>query len=528
MGAISGVAAAAVALAFGQFIEGVSDTMPGLVLGVGELIIDYTPGWAAEESIENLGTAGKGNLLLGITIVAFLLAGLLGEQALKRGDRVGVAGFLAFGLLGGWAAARNPQSSFIAGWFWALVAAGLGIATLRILLKQARASATATADVSSRSAEIAASPLEPPHSRRAFMRWTTGAGAVALTGVGVGRAVEGTGAGDLARRDIVLPDATAETATTTFADSATGTVSAEPFDIPGLSSWITPSTDDQFYRIDSALSFPQIDPATWRLSFTGMVDNPYELTYDEILGMDLVERTITLACVSNPIGGDYVGNAVWTGVPLADLLDRAGVQDGATQIVGRSVDDFTAGFPTETAYDGRNAMLVVGQNGEPLQVHHGFPARLVVAGLYGYVSATKWIEEINLTTWEAFNGYWIDLGWSKDGPMKTASRIDVPQHRSRITAGTTPIAGVAWSPVRGIQAVEISIDEGPWQACDLAAPGSDESWVQWKADWNASPGVHRIDVRAIDKHGEIQPVGPKDIAPDGAEGYHAILVEVVA
>ena len=305
-------------------------------------------------------------------------------------------------------------------------------------------------------------------------------------------------------------------------------VGTEPFDVPGLSSWITPSTDDQFYRIDSALSFPQIDPATWRLSFTGMVDDPYELTYDEILDMDLVERTITLACVSNPIGGDYVGNAVWTGVPLADLLDRAGVQDGATQIVGRSVDDFTAGFPTETAYDGRNAMLVVGQNGEPLQVRHGFPARLVVAGLYGYVSATKWIEEINLTTWEAFNGYWIDLGWSKDGPMKTASRIDVPQHRSRITAGTTPIAGVAWSPVRGIQAVEISIDEGPWQICDLAVPGTDESWVQWKADWNASPGVHRIDVRAIDKYGEIQPVGPKDVAPDGAEGYHAILVEVVA
>ena len=172
-------------------------------------------------------------------------------------------------------------------------------------------------------------------------------------------------------------------------------------------------------------------------------------------------------------------------------------------------------------------MLVVGQNGEPLQVRHGFPARLVVAGLYGYVSATKWIEEINLTTWEAFNGYWIDLGWSKEGPMKTASRIDVPQHRSRITAGATPIAGVAWSPVRGIRAVEISIDEGPWQVCDLAAPGTDESWVQWKADWNASPGVHRIDVRAIDKHGEVQPVGPKDIAPDGAEGYHAILVEVV-
>ncbi|MEM8706114.1 MAG: molybdopterin-dependent oxidoreductase [Actinomycetota bacterium] len=528
MGVLAGLAAAGVALAFGQLIEGVSDTIPGLVLGVGELVIDYTPGWAAEESIENLGTAGKGNLLLGITIVAFLLAGMLGEQALKRGDRFGVFGFAAFGLLGGWAVARNPQSPFFASWLWALVAAGLGIATLRFLLKRARASATDTADVSAEGAAILASPLDPPHSRRAFMGWTAGAGAVALTGVGVGRAAEGTGAGDLARAEIVLPEAAAETSTTTsLAERATGAVQAEPFDIPGLSSWVTPSTNDQFYRIDTALSFPQVDPASWSLKFTGMVDNPYELTYDEILNMDLVERTITLSCVSNPVGGELVGNAVWTGVPLADLLDRAGVQDGATQIVGRSVDDFTAGFPTETVYDGRNAMLVVGQNGEPLQVRHGFPARLVIAGLYGYVSATKWIEEINLTTWEAFNGYWINLGWAKDGPMKTTSRIDVPQHRTQIAAGMTPIAGVAWSPVRGIEAVEISIDQGDWQICDLAVPGTDESWVQWKTEWDASPGVHRIDVRAIDKNGDIQPVGPKDVAPDGAEGYHAILVEVV-
>ena len=459
--------------------------MPGLVLGVGELIIDYTPGWAAEESIENLGTAGKGNLLLGITIVAFVLAGLLGEQALKRGDRFGVGGFFAFGLLGGWAAARNPQSSFIAGWFWALVAAGLGIATLRVLLTR-RGHQQPQRPRSPRSAEIAASPLEPPHSRRAFMRWSAGAGAVALTGVGVGRAAEGTGAGDLARREIVLPDATAETATT-FADGTAGTVSAEPFDVPGLSSWITPRP-----TTSSTGSTPPSVPA----------DRPGHMaTFVHRHGRQSLRAHLR----RDPQHGSRRTHH-HPGVRLQsdrrrlcrerrvdrclprDLLDRAGVQDGATQIVGRSVDDFTAGFPTETAYDGRNAMLVVGQNGEPLQVRHGFPARLVVAGLYGYVSATKWIEEINLTTWEAFNGYWIDLGWSKDGPMKTASRIDVPQHRSRITAGTTPIAGVAWSPVRGIQAVEISIDEGPWQACDLAVPGTDESWVQWKADWNASPG----------------------------------------
>ena len=526
MGALSGLGAAAVALGFGQLIEGISDTIPGLVLGVGELVIDYTPGWAAEESIESLGSAGKGNLLLGITIVSFLLAALLGEVALRRGDRFGVAGFATFGLLGGWAVARNPQSPFFASWFWALVAAGLGVLTLRFLLRQARRTAIDHTPAVGLDAPIA-SPLDPPQSRRAFLGFSAGAGAVALTGVGVGRAAEGTGAGDLARAEVVLPDAVAETPTTTLAERATGAVQAEPFDIPGLSSWVTPSTNDQFYRIDTALQFPQIDPANWSLKFTGMVDNPYELTYDEILGMDLVERTITLSCVSNPVGGELVGNAVWTGVPLVDLLDRAGIQEGATQIVGRSVDDFTAGFPTETIYDGRNAMLVVGQNGEPLQVRHGFPARLVIAGLYGYVSATKWIEEINLTTWEAFNGYWINLGWSKEGPMKTTSRIDVPGHRTRVEAGPTPVAGVAWSPVRGIEFVEISIDEGEWQVCDLAVPGTDESWVQWKTEWDATPGVHRIDVRAIDKTGAIQPVGPKDVAPDGAEGYHAILVEVV-
>ncbi len=526
MGAVAGLAAAAVSLAFGQLIEGVSDTIPGLVLGVGELVIDYTPGWAAEESIENLGTAGKGNLLLGITVVSFLLAAVIGEVSLRRGDRFGVVGFAGFGLIGGWATARNPQSPFVSSWFWALVAAGLGIATLRFLLRQARRASNQPVPAVGLDAPIA-SPLDPPQTRRAFLGFSAGAGAVALTSVGIGRAADGIGAGDLARADVVLPDVAAESMSTTATQRATGTVSTEPFDIPGISNWVTPSTGNQFYRIDTALTFPQVDPESWSLKITGMVDNPYELSYDDILGMDLVERTITLSCVSNPIGGDLVGNAVWTGVPLVDILDRAGVQDGATQVVGRSVDDFTAGFPTETIYDGRNALLVVGQNGEPLQVRHGFPARLVVAGLYGYVSATKWLEEINLTTWESFNGYWINLGWAKEGPMKTTSRVDVPAHRSQVEAGPTPVAGVAWSPVRGIEAVEISIDDGEWLPCDLAVPGTDETWVQWKAEWDAEPGVHRIEVRATDKTGALQPAGPKDVAPDGAEGYHSVLVNVV-
>ena len=538
MGALAGMGAAAVALGFSQFIEGATD-IPGLVLGVGELVVDYTPGWAAEESIENLGSAGKGNLLRGITIISFLIAAVLGDQSARRSRRIGVYGFVAFGLLGGWATARNPQSHAVGSWFWALVATGLGIAILLVLVNRARASVAAPTPGVAPEADtgVLASPLVPPASRRSFLGLSAGAGAVALTSVGLGRAVEGESAAELARANITLPSTSSTSTTSTPASTTTepiarltasGEVSTTEFaGIDGLSSWVTPSTGNSFYRIDTALQVPQVDPADWSLKITGMVDNPLELTYDDILAMDLVEHTITLSCVSNAVGGDLVGNAVWTGVPLVDLLEQAGVQDGATQLVGRSVDDFTAGFPTEVLYDGRNALLVVGMNGEPLPIRHGFPARLVISGLYGYVSATKWLEEIHLTTWEDFNGYWINLGWSKEGPMKTMSRIDVPNHRERLQGGVQVIAGVAWAPNRGISAVEVSIDEGEWQLCDLAVPGTDESWVQWKIEWETEPGIHRIDVRAYDGAGELQPIGPKDVAPDGAEGWHAILVEVL-
>ncbi len=216
-----------------------------------------------------------------------------------------------------------------------------------------------------------------------------------------------------------------------------------------------------------------------------------------------------------------------TGVPLRSLLDRAGVQDGATQIVGRSVDDWTAGFPTDLAYDGRNVLLAVGMNGEPLPIRHGFPARLVVAGVYGYVSAVKWIEEIALTRWEDFDGYWISRGWAKDGPMKTQSRIDVPRRYTEIAAGPNAVAGVAWAPTRGIEKVEIRVDEGDWQACDVGDVLGNETWAQWKTTWDAPIGEHVLEVRATDGTGQPQPLGPKGPRPDGAEGYHHVRVTVV-
>lgn len=526
-GPLAGTAAGAVALMFGQIVEALSDDIPGLVLGMGEWILDITPGWAAEESIENLGSTGKASLLPGITIVALLAAAALGNASLHFSRRIGIWGFTAFGLLGGFTTARNPTSPALASWFWSLVAAGLGIATLLFLLDRLRGPAdlpTATAPF--------ADPLDPPASRRAFLGWTAGAGAVAVGGFALARGITPKSAAETARENIVLRNisttttTTATEATTTTAPASAAAVTTEAItDIDGISSYITPN--DSFYLIDTAISRPHVDPNDWSLEIKGMVDNPYTLTWDELIAMPMEEHEITLSCVSNPIGGPLVGNAEWLGVPIVTLMERAGVQPGADQFVGKSIDDWTAGFPTARLYDGRTALLAIGMNGEPLPISHGFPARLIVAGIYGYVSAVKWVTEIELTRWDDFDGYWIDKGWSKLGPMKTTSRIDVPRSGSSVPAGEVVLAGVAWSPPRGIHAVEVSVDNGPWSPCDLAIPGNDENWVQWRTVWNATSGRHRIAVRAIDGTDETQPRGPKSVAPDGAEGWHQVSVNVI-
>jgi hypothetical protein len=242
--------------------------------------------------------------------------------------------------------------------------------------------------------------------------------------------------------------------------------------------------------------------------------------------MDRIEEFITLSCVSNEVGGDLVGNALWSGVALTDLLDLAGARSDATQIVGRSVDGWTAGFPTAVATDGRPAMVAVTMNGEPLPVEHGFPARLIVPGLYGYVSATKWLTEIELTTWDAFDGYWIPRGWAKEGPIKTQSRIDVPRPGATLATGPTPIAGVAWAPGRGIDRVEVRVDEGPWESARLSDALSEHTWVQWAHTWDATPGAHRLQVRATDGDGHTQTAELAPPAPSGATGYHTVRVEV--
>ncbi|MXZ52170.1 MAG: molybdopterin-dependent oxidoreductase [Acidimicrobiaceae bacterium] len=559
MGALAGAAGAAVGLGFGELIEGASESIPSLVVAVSELLSDYTPGDVVRFSIANFGASQKTLLTVGIIVGSLVLGGGLGRFAVRGRPRVTLVGFALFGLLGGWAAARNPISPAASSWVVGLAAAALAAGTTLLLtgrIAGRAATARSTLPVDAGQPDPGGgieAPRGEPTTRRAFFAYAVGAGAAALAMVGLGRALRGQSAAEqfleantlrsTAATTTAPPPSTTKAAAATESPSSTtaAPASAGPSvqeqvaaldtlddDVAGISSYVTPN--DSFYRIDTAFGrVPQIDPANWRLRIGGMVDNPYELTFDEIQAMELSDHVITLSCVSNRVGGNLVGNAVWTGVPLSVLLDRAGVQAGADQVVGRSVDDWTAGFPTPLVYDGRNAILAIGMNDEFLPTNHGFPARLVVAGLYGYVSAVKWIDEIQLTTWDGFDGYWVPRGWSKEGPMKTQSRIDVPDTGRSLTAGqTTPIAGIAWAPTRGIERVEVNIDNAGWLPCQLGEALGDESWVQWHREWTPSEGRHRIQVRATDGDGITQSGEEVDPAPNGAEGWHAITVAVDA
>ncbi len=503
---IAGVVSAGVAIAFGEIVSDLNAGVSSLVVATGEWFIDVVPGTVAEQGIEWFGTNDKVALVVGTLIILTFVAAGVGRAA-YRNRIVGDVVYGAFGIFGAWVAARDPLSSDAPSVVVGLLAAALGAATLRFLLMQI--STEPSADFHGRSAGKVESPVDPTASRRAFFGYAGGAAAIAATGVGLSRNLRGRSSAQKARDALLVVDAPS---------AATDLVpGVSTFDsIEGITPYVTPIANNKFYRIDTAITVPQVDPAGWRLNVGGMVDEPFELTFAEILAMDQVEDVVTLSCVSNEVGGDLVGTAVWTGVPLSVLLDRAGVHDGAEQVLARSVDNFSAGFPTETVYDGRSALLATKMNGEPLPLRHGFPARLVVAGLYGYVSAVKWVEELKLTTFDE-QGYWMPRGWSQMGPIKIQSRIDVPGHRAEFAAAPQPIAGVAWAPVAGIESVEVAIVDSAynedWNEATLAEAVSDETWIQWRYDWDATPGEYIIKVRATNKSGEIQPIGLAAVSP---------------
>lgn len=505
-GAAAGVVAGGVALAASELLAAVVPSTPSLVAAVGQEVIDRVPPAVEDAAIGLFGTADKLALVVGIVSVSLALAAVLGAAAVRRFS-LAVLGFVMFGVVGTVAAARAPAASVPGSVLTAAAAVAAGLAVLhRLLVASAPPGRPAPSSA----------PGGTELGRRGFVRLAATGTGVAVVGGVAGRGLARWLAAGTRPADMVIGSPA-----TTLAAPAQGAA----LDVEGLSPLFTPNAD--FYRIDTALVVPKVDVADWRLRVTGMVDRPLELTFAELLELDQVEADITLSCVSNEVGGDLVGTARWQGVPLSELLDRAGVQAGATQIVGRSVDGWTGGFPTEAARDGRGALVAVGMNGEPLPLDHGFPARLVVAGLYGYVSATKWLSEIELTTFDGFDGYWVPRGWSKLGPVDTQARIDVPRFGARPEAGRHVVAGVAWAPSRGISRVEVSVDEEPWHDAVLADALGDDAWRQWRYEWDARPGRHEIRVRATDGDGHTQTEQRRLPRPDGATGYHTIAVTVV-
>ena len=515
---VAGAVAVAVAIAVGEIVAGLVQGAPSLVVSVGSLVIDLQPPGAKDVVVSLFGTNDKLALNVLVLVVALAVGGWLGTMARTSLTRATV-GFVAFGVLALYASLRMEIFSAPLSVVTVILAVGAALATLRELTDAARLRTGGSTIVDPRSSSRRARRKDvatmPDWDRRRFLV-RSGALAVGSVVLGsLGRTLLQS-AHEEQPASAALPASSLTPAPLTPADSLA---------VAGITPIVMPN--DQFYRIDTALIVPRVDVATWSVKVTGMVEREVSLTYAQLTALPIFEQYVTIACVSNFVGGDLVGNALWRGVHLREVLAMAGVKDGATQIVGRSVDGFTVGFPTEWAMDpSREPMIAIGMNGDPLPVEHGYPARLIVPGLYGYVSATKWLAEIELTTLEAFDGYWVPLGWAKEAPILTQSRIDVPHNGAGLSAGSVAIAGVAWAPDRGVSKVEVRIDAGEWRPASLSSPISKATWVQWRVGWDASAGQHTIEVRATDGTGQVQTDQVSDPAPDGAHGHHTISVRV--
>ncbi|MFI7659263.1 molybdopterin-dependent oxidoreductase [Micromonospora parva] len=579
--ALAGITAAAVAIGIAEPVAVLTGPRSAPLVAVGGVIVDAVPESLKQLAIDLFGTADKIALLVGTAVLLGGFAALFGVLAVRR-LALGLAGIGTFGAIGV-AAALTRSGADLADALPSVVGAGLGALVLWLFIAgpfelnpwpwspptpspgsvspagPASGPPAGLAPVSpagpptgSPAGPASGSPAEPapvsrvgptsgpsagpasvpsagptsavepvgpaevdPESRRRFL---TGSGVLLGTAVVAGlggRWLAGRRGVSAARDAIRLPAPVAP---------APAVPAGANLSLAQLAPYVTPNFG--FYRIDTALVVPQVDPDTWRLRIHGRVGKERTYSYADLLARPLVERYVTLACVSNEVGGDLIGNARWLGVPLRELLDEVEPDDDADQVVGRSVDGWTCGTPTAALRDGRDALLAVGMNGEPLPVEHGFPVRMVVPGLYGYVSACKWVTELELTRFADFDAYWVPRGWSRQGPIKTQSRIDTPRRRNRLTAGPVTVAGVAWAQHRGIRRVEVRVDDGQWQAATLAPTVSVDTWVQWSWRWDATPGEHRLQVRATDATGETQTDRTQGVVPDGATGWHTVTVTV--
>nr|WP_192771811.1 molybdopterin-dependent oxidoreductase [Plantactinospora soyae] len=576
-GALAGVAAAAVAIGVAEAVAVLTGSRSAPLIAVGGAVVDLAPGPLKRFATDVFYVYDKIALLIGTAVLLGGFAALVGLVAV-RSLRLGYAGIGLFGVLGVAAALTRPGAGPTAA-LPSLIGAALAAWLLRLLLAgplgtslvgpplPGPADRSATPQLppppqASSSPQLPPSPQPPSSSQLpsalpsaspsspagpvpvpgrvdspvpgpvenpaapvfgpvdpvARRRFLTGVGAAlgvaAVAGFG-GRWLSTRRGVSAARAAIELP---------VPASPAPPLPAGVELAVPQLAPYVTPNRN--FYRIDTALVVPQVDPEQWRLRIHGRVRNPITLSYADLLARPMIERHITLACVSNEVGGELIGNARWLGVPLGPLLAEAGPLDGADQVVARAVDGWTCGSPTSVLTDGRDAMLAVGMNGVPLPIEHGFPVRVVVPGLYGYVSACKWIVELELTSFADFDAYWVPRGWAAQGPIKTQSRIDTPRARRTLAAGPVTVAGVAWAQHVGIRGVEVRVDDGDWEPATLAPTVGADTWVQWSWQWAATSGEHTLRVRATDATGAVQTGQARRIDPDGATGWHTVPVTV--
>lgn len=548
--AASGVATAAFGLALGELYAATRPAAASPIITVGNAVVDRVPVGLKNLAISLFGVHDKLALLIGMGATIALAAAMLGVVTARRRS-IGLVGFVCFGALGALGAALSRASIGRADSMVAAAVATIGCVAATTIAFPRRTNEASRrrepSEIEGRERLVpGAQPLDPgppelldrilgeasmdeqtgshfspgrlggPLGRRGFV---LGTGSVAVAALAAGQ-------GSIVLRN--RKDREVQTARKAAAKSlrttAPAIANAGFAELDATTPYFTPNRS--FYRIDTALVVPRVDTATWALSVEGLVKNPLRFTYDDLLQRDLVERDITLTCVSNEVGGQLMGNARWTGVLLRDLLDETVPETDASQIVGRSVDGWTSGFPTEYITAKSDAMVALAMNGEPLPTRHGFPARLIIPGLYGYVSATKWLKSIELTTLEAFDAYWVPRGYSKEAPIKLASRIDVPRGLATVPAGRTAIAGVAWAQPIGISGVEVQIDGGDWLPADLAPEQSTNTWRPWRLAWDATPGRHEITVRATDRNGNVQTEARVSPLPNGATGWHQIIVLV--
>ena len=507
--ALSGILAAAAGIAAGHLVAGFVDPATSPVLTIGSTVIDLTPTPVKEWAVARFGTADKPILLGSVVLVTLVAAALIG--LLARGRRVLATALLGvLVLLTGAAALTRPTFAPV-DLLPTLVTLVAGLGAFWWLTGLAVAGDRDRGPAPDAERPDASRPTDRPHARRAFL-----GGALAVTALSVLATAGGQlRAGAQAAKRLVLPRP---------ADPAPAFPAGLEAKVPGITPLRTPN--DTFYRVDTNLAVPRVDVDSWTLEIDGMVERPFSLTFDELASMPLIERDITLTCVSNEVGGGYVGAARWLGVPLRDVLDRAGISGAPDQVLSTAVDGFTISTPLDVVRDGRDAMIAIGMNGTQLPEAHGFPARLITPGLYGFVGATKWLTRLTLTTYAAEQAYWTKRQWATDAPIKTSARIDTPRPLSTIKAGKTAIGGVAWAQHRGVGKVEVRIDDGAWQQTELGPEVNIDYWRQWYLPWDAEPGLHRLAVRAVDRKGQPQIVERATPFPSGSSGIQEVVVTV--